>query len=158
LQDIIKVSANAPTANTTFKQEIMRCITTLVNRGAKPPSYKQLWEKKSQNNLQKEYVGQIENRIATEVVEADGTELIRARVHSASSKFAHRWITTLPTERFFVLTNNQFSHSIRNLLALPIRSDLPILCSCSKQVNLSHDPHHPTVCTKVCKKGAITAS
>src|SRR6478609_5371002 len=83
----------------------------------------QLWEKFKINgstNLQKQFVGQIENRLATEVLEADGTESIRARLHSASSKYAHRWLTSLPSDKFMILTDNQFSLALRNLLALPI--------------------------------------
>ena len=153
------ISPHAALSDTFYSREVKSSIEGLLRSGGKPQNYNQLWEKfkiKSTSNLQKEYVGQIENRLATNLLEAVGNELVRARLLCASSKYAHRWLTTLPTDKPTMLTNNQFSLALRNLLALPIRADLPVICPCKQQVDLRTDPHHPTACNAVRKRGATT--
>jgi hypothetical protein len=77
----------------------------------------------------------------------------KARLNSASAFGASRWLTTLPTERIFMLSNRQFSLAIHHLLALRIR-DLPSLCVCGTQLN--GDPSHFHCCAQT-RRIAVTA-
>ena len=158
IPDIEVISPAASVKNTAFKRESQNCIALLRQRGVKVATFQELWAnyKASPRKLQKEVVNQLESNVATELLESDGTEYIRARLHSASSKYAPRWLTSYPLDKHSSLTNNQFSLSLRNLLALPIRPDLPPKCVCDMGVNLNSDPHHPTACARVRKRAVIT--
>jgi hypothetical protein len=159
IPDIAAISSSAATSTTRFKRQAQHCIAILKDQKVKVPTYQEMWEKykaNPPNKLQKEYVTQLESNIATQLLESDGTESIRARLQSASSKYATRWLTSYPLDKHTTLTNNQFSLSLRNLLSLPIRSDLPPKCVCDMAVDLKQDPHHPTACARVRKRAVIT--
>jgi hypothetical protein len=77
----------------------------------------------------------------------------RARLISASAKYASCWRTCIPTRDSLVLSNWDYSVAACLLLGLPTHDRLPLLCSCES--SFSDRPDHPMYCESL-KKRSVT--
>jgi hypothetical protein len=131
----------------THLQRMFHSYQQLLSSLPNLPSFHALFNEQPVK-LQYKWVSSIESALPI----PHASEKTDARHTSVTNKHARRWLTTLPTQSEFILSNNHFTSAIRHYLLLP-PTPFSFQCACSKLV--FNDPLHFHVC-QVLRKSITT--
>ena len=85
----------------------------------------------------------------------DLTRKLRARLLSASQPAAKRWLSQPPRAPDSIMSNTEFGHTVRHLLALPPDDNMPRTCICG--ASLQEAPFDHFHSCKTARKAAVNS-